>query len=243
MQDASPRTHSRPNLFSGSLLTAGAVILFLGTLFYTRLTWRLGLPALPAERNGALADVLSLGAQRLLLAGGVSFFGDCLLLAACLALARRRGLAGSDLESAGWVLTGVSMALAMVFDSMLAALFWPLAHAADATLFLAVKSWFDFLFGDGEVVFGIGCMAVFWAGMRAASPLLPKLLGWLGVLVGAASAVSGIGYATDLLHWPLVIGFTVTFQCVFLAVLGVQIARSEQTVASGGDISVAARAG
>ena len=143
-------------------LASGAAALFVGTLFYARLTPELGLPALPAERTQALADALRLGPQALALAGGFAFLGDCLLLAACIVLASRRRRAG-DLEAAGWALMAVSVALAMVFDSMTAALFWPLAHGSDSALFVAVKSWFDFLFAAGNVPYGLGFIAVLCA--------------------------------------------------------------------------------
>src|SRR5271167_2064380 len=79
-------TRLRSDSFSGAVLTAGAVALFVGTLFYARLTPRLGLPALPAERGQALADAISPGADKMALAGGWAFFGDWLLLGACIAL-------------------------------------------------------------------------------------------------------------------------------------------------------------
>ena len=88
------------DVFSGALLAFGSVALFVGTLFYARLTPELGLPALPAERTQALADALRLGPQALALAGGFAFLGDCLLLAACIALASRHRRAG-DLERSG----------------------------------------------------------------------------------------------------------------------------------------------
>ena len=160
------------DVFSGALLASGAAALFVGTLFYARLTPELGLPALPAERTQALADALSLGPQPLALAGGFAFLGDCLLLAACIALASRRAL--SKLDSAGWALMAVSVALAMVFDSMTAALFFPLAHASDSTPFVAVKSWFDFLFAAGNVPYGLGFIAVLCADIRHSEPLLPR---------------------------------------------------------------------
>jgi hypothetical protein len=214
------------DVVSGALLAAGAAALFVGTLFYARLTPELGLPALPAERTRALTDALRLGPQALGLAGGFAFIGDCLLLAACIALASRHRRAG-DLDTIGWALMAVSVALAMVFDSMTAALFWPLAHVADSALFVAIKSWFDFLFAAGNVPFGVGFMAVLWADARARSPLLSRSVSYIGLAVGAAATISGLGYVTDVLHMPLVIGLSVTFGCVVLAALGVQIARRE----------------
>ena len=218
----------RSDAFSGALLALGAAALFVGTLFYARLTPELGLPALPAERAQALADALSLGPQRLALAGGLAFLGDCLLLAACVALASRGRRPASDMESAGWALMAVSVAIAMVFDSMTAALFWPLAQDADPAPFLALKAWFDFLFAAGNVPFGVGFIVVLWADARARSPLMPKPLSFLGCAVGGAAAISGLGYTADVWHMPLVIGLTVTFGCVILAALGVQIARRAQ---------------
>ena len=73
------------DVVSGALSASGAVALFVGTLFYARLTPELGLPALPAEYMQALADVLKLGPRPLALAGGFAFLGDCLLLAGCIA--------------------------------------------------------------------------------------------------------------------------------------------------------------
>jgi hypothetical protein len=161
----------------------------------------------------------------LALAGGWAFAGDCLLLAACIALAARGRRAASGLERAGWALMAVSVAIALVFDSMTAALLWPLAHASDPAPFLAFKAWFDFLFAAGNVPFGVGFMAVLSADAGADSPLLPKPLSFAGVAVGAAAAISGLGYVTDVLHLPLVIGLSVTFGCLVLAALGVRILR------------------
>jgi hypothetical protein len=214
------------DVVSGAMLAAGAAALFVGTLFYARLTPELGLPALPAERTQALADALRLGPQALGLAGGFAFLGDCLLLAACIALASRHRRAG-DLDTIGWALMAVSVALAMVFDSLTAALFWPLAHAADSALFVAIKSWFDFLFAAGNVPYGLGFIAVLCADMRRTDPLLPRLVSYVGIVIGAAAAISGLGAALGILHLPLVIGLSVTFGCVILAVLGLKIARAD----------------
>ncbi len=225
--------HAKGDAAPGALLAGGAAALFVGTLFYARLTPRLGLPASPAERAHALADALSLGSQRLWLAGGWAFLGDCLLMAACIVLVSGRGRRESGLEAAGWALTAVSAALAMIFDSMTAVLFWPLTQNPDPWLFMAFKTWFDFLFAAGNVPFGLGLIAILSADLRASAPLLPKRLGQLGILVGAAAAASGLASAIGLVQLPLAIGLTVTFGCVVLAALGVQIARTEPAFAAG----------
>ena len=214
------------DVVSGALLAFGAAALFVGTLFYARLTPELGLPALPAERPQALADALKLGPQALALAGGFALLGDCLLLAASIVLASRTGRL-SDLAPAGWALMGVSVALAIVFDSMTAALFFPLAQSADSAPFVAIKSWFDFLFAAAGVPYGLGLIAVLWADLGRSEPLLPRAVSYVGIAIGAAAAISGLGYVLGVLHLPLVIGLTVTFGSVILAALGVQIMRRE----------------
>jgi hypothetical protein len=221
--------HPSGDVVSGMLLASGAAALFVGTLFYARLPPELGLPALPAERMQALADALELGPQPLAFAGGFAFLGDCLLLAACVVLASR-GRRTGDLESAGWALMAVSVTLAMVFDSMNAALFYPLAHGADSTPFLAIKSWFDFLFAAGNVPYGLGLIAVLYADRARNAPLLPRAVAYVGIAVGAAAALSGLGATLGVLHRPLVIGLSVTLGCVILAALGLKIARGGPTV-------------
>jgi hypothetical protein len=220
------RLRASGDVLSGALLASGASALFVGTLFYARLPPELGLPALAAERMQALADALKLGPQALALAGGFAFLGDCLLLAASIVLASRTG-GLSDLAPAGWALMGVSVALAIVFDSMTAALFFPLAQSADPAPFVAIKSWFDFLFAAAGVPYGLGFMAVLWADLGRSEPLLPRAVSYVGIAIGAAAAISGLGYVLGVLHLPLVIGLTVTFGCVILAALGVQIMRRE----------------
>jgi hypothetical protein len=214
------------DIVSGALLASGAAALFVGTLFYARLTPELGLPALPTERAQALADALQLGSQPLALAGGFAFLGDCLLLAASIVLASRPGHL-SDLAPTGWALMAVSVALATVFDSMTAALFFPLAHVSDSAAFIAAKSWFDFLFAAAGVPYGLGFIAVLYADLRRSEPLLPRAVSYVGIAIGIAAAISGLGYVLGVLHLPLVIGLTVTFGCVILAALGLQIMRRE----------------
>ena len=214
---------------AGALLAAGSVVLFMGTLFYIRLTPQLGLPALAADRTQALADALAVGAHRMALAGGFAFFGDVLLVAGCIALVTRRKLPGSDLEPFGWTLIAVSAAIALVFDSVMAVLLAPLAHLPDPGTFLAFKGWFDFLFAAGDVPFGVGAIAVLSADARSDAPLLPKTVDAFGIAVGAVALVSGMGYVTGTLVLPPAIGLTVTLGCTVFAALGMQIAHREGT--------------
>jgi len=224
-RDADPRdAHG----LSGALLAAGAAVLFLGTLFYIRLTPELGLPTAAEHRVQALADAVTIGPRPMLLAGGLAFFGDVLLTAGCLALIGRRRLRDSDLEPFGWSLIAISAAIAIVFDSTMAVVLAPLAQLADPGPFVAFKGWFDLLFAAGNVPFGVGAIAVLAADMRADAPLLPKALAAFGIAVGVVALVSGAGYVAGVLVVPPAIGLAVTFGCVVFAVLGVQIARHER---------------
>jgi hypothetical protein len=220
-------THGDSYRLSGLLLAAGAALLFVGTLFYIRLTPELGLPTTAPNRVRALSDAIALGPRPMLLAGGFAFFGDVLLTAACLTLITRRKLAGSDLEPFGWTLFAMGAAIAIVFDSMMAVLLAPLAQLPNAGTFIAFKGWFDMLFAAGNVPYGIGAIAVLWADMRSDAPLLPKALAAFGMAVAIVAVVSGAGYVLGLFVLPSAIGLAVTFGCVVFAVFGVQIARHE----------------
>ena len=74
---------------------------------------------------------------------------------------------------------------------------------------MAIKSWFDFLFAAGNVPYGLGFIAVLCADMRRSDPLLPRLVSYVGIAIGAAAAISGLGAALGVLHLPLVIGLSV----------------------------------
>ena len=98
---------------------------------------------------------------------------------------------------------------------------------SDSAPFIAIKSWFDFLFAAGNVPYGLGFIAVLCADMRRSDPLLPRAVSYVGIAIGAAAAISGLGAALGVLHLPLVIGLSVTLGCVILAALGLKIARGE----------------
>jgi hypothetical protein len=220
-------SHGDSYRFSGLLLAAGSALLFVGTLFYIRLTPELGLPTVAANRVQALSDAVALGPRPMLLAGGFALFGDVLLTAGCLALITRRKLPGSDLEPFGWTLFAIGAAIAILFDSMMAVLLAPLAQLPNAGTFIAFKGWFDMLFAAGNVPYGIGAIAVLWADMRSDAPLLPRALAVFGIAVGIVAVVSGAGYVLGLLVLPSAIGLAVTFGCIVFAAFGVQIARYE----------------
>jgi hypothetical protein len=227
---------------SGVLVAVGAAVLFLGTLFYIRLTQDLGLPSAPAVYPQALADARALGPRPMFLAGIFAFFGDVFLTAGCIAMVTRRRLRRSDLELFGWTLVAIGAAVAMVFDSMMAVLLAPLARLADPGVFVAFKGWFDLLFASGNVPYGIGAVAVLIADMRSDRPLLPKALAAFGVAVGVIAFASGAGYVAGIVVLPAAIGLTVTFGCVVFTVLGVQIARRESARALGTSPNLAASA-
>lgn len=231
MTDDAPRQTDTYAL-AAILLTAGAVLLFVGTLFYVRLTPELGLPTTAASRLRAVGDALALGPRAMFLAGGFALAGDVVLTAAFLVLVSRRSLAGSDLEPVGWMLLALGAGVAIVFDSMMAVLLEPLARMPDSGTFLAFKAWFDLLFAAGNVPYGLGTVAVLAADGRSATPLLPRPLALFGVVVGAVAAASGAAYVGGLAVFPAAIGLSVTFGCVVFAVLGVQLWRRDSRALS-----------
>ena len=217
---------SQSDAVSAALLALGAAALFLGTLFYARLTPELGLPALPASVRRRSPTRLR--------SGPTNWRSPAALRFSAMAFARRLRRPGfkrptsrrSDLATAGWALMAVSVVIAMVFNSMTAALFWPLAHASEAAPFLAFKAWFDFLFAAGNVPFGLGlhrCPAGGRPSWRAAAAKASLVCGPRHR--GGGGDQPGSAIRPDVLHMPLVIGLSVTFGCLVLAVLGVRILR------------------
>ena len=69
-------------------------------------------------------------------------------------------------------------------------------------------------------------IAILYVDPRRGAPLLPRAVSYVGIVIGAAAAISGLGSALGVLHLPLVIGLSVTFGCVILTALGLKIARS-----------------
>ena len=228
MTDPTSHPHDGHAL-AGALLATGAALLFLGTLFYVRLTPELGLPATPASRLQALGDARALGPRPMLLAGGFALAGDVLLAAACAALVTRRSRPSTDLEPAGWALLGLGAVIAIVFDSVMAVLLEPLAALPDGGTFLAFKAWFDVLFACGNVPYGLGSVAVLAADARSSAPLLPRPLALFGMVVGMVAAASGTAYVTGLAVVPWAIGLSVTFGCVVFAVFGIRLWRNDGT--------------
>jgi hypothetical protein len=79
----------------------------------------------------------------------------------------------------------------------------------------------------GNIPFGIGGAAVFFADARSAKPLLPKTVDYSAIGVCGLAAVGGLGYVLGLfvgwqLNGPMLIAAALS-----LAALGLQIARRE----------------
>ncbi len=211
--------------FGGVLLALGSVIFIAGTAMYAMLKPELGIPAAESSYNEALQEAVR---ERTLAtrAGRVTFIGDMLVAAAALALLSRRKLERGDLERVGWSLISVSFVPAFVFDSLFGTALPHLAAKAPAT-FHAFKSWFDVQFAAGNIPFGVGGMATFFADSRSAQPLLPKSIDYLAICVCGLALVGGVGYLLGLfvgwqLNGPMLIAGGLC-----LGVLGVQIARKE----------------
>lgn len=130
-------------------------------------------------------------------AGRVTFVGDMLVAAGALALLSRRKLERGDLERVGWSLIFVSFLPAFVFDSLFGTALPQLA-LKEPPAFYAFKSWYDFQFAAGNIPFGIGGAAVFFADARSVKPLLPKAVDYTAIGVCSLAAVGGLGYVLRL---------------------------------------------
>ena len=203
------------DVLSGTLLAFGSVALFVGTLFYARLTPELGLPALPAGRTQALADALRLGRKP----WPSPEVSPSSAIACCWRPASRwLQDTGARAISTPWVGVDGGQRGArhgVRFDDG-GALLAAGARRRFPRLFVAIKSWFDFLFAAGNVPYGLGFIAVLCADIGRSDPMLPRLVSTIGIAIGAAAAISGFGATIDILHLPLVVGLSVTFGCVIL---------------------------
>ena len=176
-----------------------------------------------AERaSQALTDALTLGPTTWRSPAALRFSADGLLLAACVALASRGRLRPATSTSPARLLMAVSVVIAMVLDSMYAALSSPLAHALRRAA-PAFKAWIDFLFAAGTFL-GPGFISVLWADARRGEPLLPRpsrFSAWPSGGSGDQRARLFERRAAHAAgHRP-----SVTFGCLVLAVLGVRILR------------------
>jgi hypothetical protein len=157
-------------------------------------------------------------------AGRISFVGDGLIFAACIALLARKTLAAyGDLERVCWSLVGVGFAIALIFDSMMGSALGPVARVQRET-FIGLKAWFDFLFAAGNI-FVLGAAGLFWSDTQSTKPLLPKVVDYAFVVVSVLAVLSGLGYVLGVFVAPQLIGGTIIAATLGLAAFGVQISR------------------
>jgi hypothetical protein len=158
-------------------------------------------------------------------AGRISFVGDGLIFAACIALLGRKTLAAyGDFEQVCWSLVGVGFAIALIFDSMMGAALGTLAHLQQQEVFIGFKGWFDFLFAAGNI-FVIGAAGLFWSDAQSTKPLLPKMVDYAFVVVSVLAVLSGLGYVLGVFVAPQLIGGTIIAATLGLGAFGVQISR------------------
>jgi hypothetical protein len=210
----------------GMLLTFGSAVFIVGVVRYALLPPELAIPAAESSYPQVLQEAAQLGAG-MALAGRVIFFGDVLIAAAALSLMSRRRYERSDLERVGWALIFASFIPAFVFDSLMGSALPNLAINAPAA-FPAFKAWYDFQFAAGNVPFGLGGVAIFYADLHSPGPLLPHFVDYLAIAASGLIFLGGVGYVLGLfvgwqLNGPLLLPAALA-----LAALGIQIARTEK---------------
>jgi hypothetical protein len=189
-------------LVAGILLLAGSAVLAVGVILYALLPNDLALPAASSSYPNALKEATQ-HVDVMKRAGQVIFFGDMLVAAAALALLPRKRYERLDLERVGWALIFVAFLPAFVFDSMMASAL-PNAAAGVPASFGLFKSWFDVQFAAGNIIFGLGGSALFFADSAADEPTLPRVIDYLAVAVAVTTFVGGLGYLLGLfVGWQL----------------------------------------
>jgi hypothetical protein len=212
--------------WAGGLLALGCLVLFVGALLYLPLGPILGLPSSESTYADALSSAVRLEPM-MRAAGRISFVGDGLITAACIALLSRQTVATyADLERACWAVLGVGFAIAMIFDSLMGTALAPLARLPQSEVFIGFKTWFDFLFAAGNI-FVIGAVGLFWTDTKSANPLLPNVVDYVFVAVSVLAVVGGFGYVLGVFVAPTLIGGTVIVLTLGLGALGVQISRRD----------------
>jgi hypothetical protein len=159
-------------------------------------------------------------------AGGIGIFADVALATGALVLLSARRPTSTGLETSGWAWLAVTNLIFLVVDALVAHVLGPVAALGGSLpAFTGFKQLFDLLFILGTMTFGIGSMSILWGEMQATSPVVPRAVSVLGILVGVVGVVSAVGYFLGVNLAP-VIGGSIGVGAVLFTILGIQIART-----------------
>lgn len=206
--------------WGGALLVLGSVLAMatLG-LFLTRPA---GMDPSQAVRLAALAA----NPGALQMEGYVGVFAYLTLaLAAFFLVTRDAGARGGFPASAFWIAVGVGSMTLVGVEAVVATSLSPLAAGAAAAPLLVqtVAAVITLLAGIGTFAIGAGSAFVFWGESRAASPAIPAVVAYVGVIGGLATVLGSLAFVTGVRE--LLVAFYGTYLAYLpFLVMGAQLA-------------------
>ena len=225
MQD--DRQNALVVFWGGAWLALGALGVIATSALY--LASRQPAAVLPMP-NVATADALSAAANShgfMLAAGTIGLLSDIALASGAFVLMAYRPPSGHPIETIGWAFAAIGTLLFIVVDALAGHVLSQVARLAAAEgAFFGFKRLFDVMFTLGTIATGTANLSIFWSSIRAKSPVLPRAVSIIGLLVGAVAILSGFAYLVGInLAWlGWLMGFSIVGTALLYAILGARIA-------------------
>lgn len=159
-------------------------------------------------------------------AGDVGIFSDVAFATGALVLLVHRRSNGSGLEASGWAWLAVTNLIFVVVDALVSHVLGPVALlGGPEDAFSGFKHLFDVLFVLGTVTFGIGSITLLWSEVRTGSPVMPRGISCIGIVIGAVGLVSAASYFVGI-NLALLIGVAIGAGSLIFTVVGIGIVRT-----------------
>ncbi|MBE3559686.1 MAG: hypothetical protein IMW89_10725 [Ktedonobacteraceae bacterium] len=166
------------------------------------------------------------GQQWMLAAGSVGLFADVALATGAFLLMVYRRPGGSGSETPGWAWLAITNLIFVVVDALVSQVLAPVAASGGPEgAFSGFKHLSDILFIIGTITFGIGSISVLWSEVRSGSPVVPRVIGFIGIAVGGVGLVSALSYFAGI-NLAQFIGGTIGAGSLIFTIVGIQIART-----------------
>ena len=212
--------------WAGVAVATGALGVLIASVFYALSPVPAALPIPNPSFVNALNAMIA-GRITMMAAGTFGIIFDLIFSGGVLLLMVFRKPAGLEIERLGWAFVTISVLIFITVDSLSANVLTQKAVLKGAAAsFAGFKLLYDTLFVLGTIAFGLGAPIIFTGEMKSGSPLLPKLVIWIGIFFACCGLVSGLLYFANV-SLPQVIGISIAAGSLLFVVYGVQIARSE----------------
>jgi hypothetical protein len=186
------------------------------------------LAALPMA-NVLISDALRasiVGQPWMAAAGNVGIFSDVTFATGALVLLVHRKPNEGGLEASGWAWLAVTNLIFVVVDALVSHVLGPVALlGGPENAFSGFKHLFDVLFVLGTITFGMGSITILWSEVRTGSPVMPKGISSLGIVIGVVGLVSAASYFVGI-NLALLIGVAIGAGSLIFTVVGIGIART-----------------